>query len=238
MKRVKLIRAIIIFILISAFVVLKLFTTILGKPVFIYIDALDPERDYLSFGYSFHKVDDIEGIRAYKQDLDKIKYCKNLKVFRYSYELEDLNFFDNPDLEELYIRGCSDISGLEKLSGLKVFSFWNADVSDLSYISSLRALNDLELRTSNDLDCGNIDQLSELEKLCITCNSLGNYGSIVDLPKLSYLSIRADNYDYFDLSFIKQSDSIKKVTLWNVSADKQQSIKKEFENSAIEIKFE
>ena len=238
MKRVKLIRAIIIFILISAFVVLKLFTTVLGKPVFIYIDALDPERDHLSFGYSFHKVDDVEGIHAYKQDLDKIKYCKNLKVFRYSHELEDLDFFDNPDLEELYIRGCSDISGLEKLSDLKVFSFWNADVSDLSYISSLRALNELELRTSNNLDCENIDQLCELERLEIFGASLSEYQLIADLPKLSYLSIQVDNYENFDLSFIKRSDSIKKVTLWEVPADKQRSIKEEFENSGIESKFE
>lgn len=97
------------------------------------------------------------------------------------------SFFDNPKLEELYIRGCSDISGLEKLSGLKVFSFWNADISDLSYISSLHKLNDLEVRTSNDLDCRNIDQLCELEKLEIFGDLLSNYQSIADLPKLSYL---------------------------------------------------
>lgn len=147
------------------------------------------------------------------------------------------SFFDNPKLEELYIRGCSDISELEKLSGLKVFSFWNADISDLSYISSLHKLNDLEVRTSNDLDCRNIDQLCELEKLEIFGDLLSNYQSIADLPKLSYLSIQVDNYNLFDLSFIKQSDSIKKVTLWKVPEDKQQSIKEEFENSGIEIKF-
>ncbi len=236
MKRAKLVRATVIFILISAIVVLKLFTTVLGKPVFIYIDALDPERSNLSFGYSFHRVDDIEGIRAYKKDLNKIKYCKNLKILWY-HGLEDLTFLDNPKLEELYIREGSDLSGLEKLSSLKVFSFWYADVSDLSYISSLSKLNDLELRTSNDLDCGNIDQLCELERLELFGKSLSNYQLIADLPKLSYLSIRVDNYDNFDLSFIKRSDSIKKVTLWEVPEDKQQSIIEEFEGSGIEVKF-
>ncbi len=238
MKRAKIVRAIIIFIIISAIVALRLFTTVLGDPVFIYIRNINLEKGYMPDPPSFHRVDDIEGVHASLKDLDKIKYCKNLKVFWFAYELEDLSFFDNPNLEELYIRGCSDISGLEKLSGLKVFSFWNADVSDLTYISSLHKLNELYLYTSNDLDCGNIDQLCELEKLCIACNSLSNYESIGDLPNLRFLSIKLENYDNFDTSFINRSNSIKELYLDSVPADKQQSIKEEFEGSGIEIKFE
>ena len=88
MKRAKLIRCIIILILISVIVMLKFFTTVLGKPVFIFVRDLDPDNGYLDNPPAFHKVDDIESIYACTDDLDKIKYCKNLKIFLYPFKLE------------------------------------------------------------------------------------------------------------------------------------------------------
>ncbi|HCJ40559.1 hypothetical protein [uncultured Ruminococcus sp.] len=236
MKRAKLVRATVIFILISAIVVLKLFTTVLGKPVFIYIRDLSPDG-YPHQYPALHRIDDIDSVYATEEDLDKIKYCKNLKRFWCFFKLENLSIFENQNLEELYIEDCSNLSELKKFSGLKVLDLRNSDTSDLSYIISLHELNTLHICTSNDLDCENINQLKKLEKLYITCNSLNNFQSVTDLPKLSYLWILVNDFDNFDISFIKQSGSIKELHLRNVPEDKQQSIIEEFEGSGIEVKF-
>jgi hypothetical protein len=237
MKRVKLIKCIIIFVIIATIIIIKLFTPFIGKPVFIYIRDLSPDG-YPHQYPAFHRIDDIDSVYATEEDLDKIKYCKNLKRFWCFFKLENLSIFENQNLEELYIEDCSNLYELKKLSGLKVLDLRNSDISNLYYIISLHELNTLHICTSNDLDCENINQLRKLEKLYITCNSLNNFQSVTDLPKLRYLWILVNDFDNFDISFIKQSDSIKELHLRNVPEDKQQSIKEEFENSGIEIKFE
>lgn len=188
-----------------------IFTSVFGNPKLIYIHS--------AFETGFFKSDEITNLSNVSlDDLDKIKYCKNLEeliLINFSNQInytnqDNVDFLDNPKLKILFLEGkyrnLSNLIKCPKLEELtisgcdrtKIFykdeSGYNSecDLNNLEFILELSRLSYLKLSVKGNLNLSGIGNLKKLESVYISAETI-DCNNFADCTNIQYLALGAVN---------------------------------------------
>ena len=121
--------------------------------------------------YSTNKTED-EGHRLRSDELDVLKYARNLKALDLGHSaITSLDFLKGMDLELLILaeNNITDISVLAEMPHLQYLELFRNHITDLSPLAACTELVDLNLAITRVTDLTPLDACTKLERLWLAC---------------------------------------------------------------------
>lgn len=121
-----------------------------------------------------------------------------------------------PTITQLDLSKCSisNLSGIEKLTGLTSLNLSGNSITDISKLSSLTNLTDLDLGTNTISNINDISSLTSLTNLKLNSNRISNLDAIKTLTQLQTLDLSNNS-----ISDAKAVQSLIRLTSLNISSN-------------------
>ncbi|MBR1529126.1 MAG: leucine-rich repeat domain-containing protein [Oscillospiraceae bacterium] len=198
-------------------ILLKCFTDLLGKPVYIFSDSYNEHHSHI------FRTDSAERIVLNHQyqpyfalTKNNLKYCDHLDIFDlFEMHVENLDFLEKTHFSELCLYsadGVEDWSGLQFCTDLKTVIL-GRNFSDVSLLSGNTELKELRIITTESLI--NLETLTEFHDLSVLSLMFLYDEPLLDLQELPALSVKELHLDGRELHFeeIQKFDSLEILSL-------------------------
>ncbi len=108
-------------------------------------------------------------------------------------KIDDLVYFENLEVLNLYGHEIYDLSPLSKLSNLRVIYFADNYISDLSPLREIYSLREIYISFNEIADISPLENLSELETLYLEGNFISDLSPISSLTNLKFVNLDGNN---------------------------------------------